>query len=57
MMAVYCISCQGGEYARRSALMDSDKHMTHLYNDAKTMYEFFLRGARVSSECLAKHLM
>uniref|UniRef100_A0A8C7GKR1 Long-chain-fatty-acid--CoA ligase n=1 Tax=Oncorhynchus kisutch TaxID=8019 RepID=A0A8C7GKR1_ONCKI len=46
------VEVPGGEYARRSALMDSDKHMTHLYNDAKTMYEFFLRGARVSSECL-----
>uniref|UniRef100_A0A8C7GJ28 Arachidonate--CoA ligase n=1 Tax=Oncorhynchus kisutch TaxID=8019 RepID=A0A8C7GJ28_ONCKI len=44
------VEVPGGEYARRSALMDSDKHMTHLYNDAKTMYEFFLRGARVSSE-------
>nr|XP_046179075.1 long-chain-fatty-acid--CoA ligase 1-like isoform X2 [Oncorhynchus gorbuscha]XP_046179076.1 long-chain-fatty-acid--CoA ligase 1-like isoform X2 [Oncorhynchus gorbuscha] len=43
------VEVPGGEYARRSALMDSDKHMTHLYNDAKTMYEFFLRGARVSN--------
>ncbi|XP_041759752.1 long-chain-fatty-acid--CoA ligase 1 isoform X3 [Coregonus clupeaformis] len=42
------VEVPGGEYARRSALMDSDKHMTHLYDDAKTMYEFFLRGARVS---------
>uniref|UniRef100_A0A8C7UDR5 Arachidonate--CoA ligase n=1 Tax=Oncorhynchus mykiss TaxID=8022 RepID=A0A8C7UDR5_ONCMY len=44
------VEVPGGEYARRSALLDSDKHLTHLYNDAKTMYEFFLRGARVSSE-------
>ncbi|XP_070994000.1 long-chain-fatty-acid--CoA ligase 1-like isoform X3 [Oncorhynchus clarkii lewisi] len=43
------VEVPGGEYARRSALLDSDKHMTHLYNDAKTMYEFFLRGARVSN--------
>ncbi|XP_064829474.1 long-chain-fatty-acid--CoA ligase 1-like [Oncorhynchus masou masou] len=43
------VEVPGGEYARRSALMDSDKHMTHMYNDAKTMYEFFLRGARVSN--------
>ncbi|KAJ8015157.1 hypothetical protein DPEC_G00023230 [Dallia pectoralis] len=43
------IEVPGGEYARRSALMDSDKHMTHLYEDAKTLYEFFLRGARVSN--------
>uniref|UniRef100_A0A8C7WEQ8 Long-chain-fatty-acid--CoA ligase n=1 Tax=Oncorhynchus mykiss TaxID=8022 RepID=A0A8C7WEQ8_ONCMY len=43
------VEVPGGEYARRSALLDSDKHLTHLYNDAKTMYEFFLRGARVSN--------
>uniref|UniRef100_A0A4W5JVE8 long-chain-fatty-acid--CoA ligase n=1 Tax=Hucho hucho TaxID=62062 RepID=A0A4W5JVE8_9TELE len=47
--ALVACMMDGGEYARRSALMDSDKHMTHLYNDAKTMYEFFLRGARVSN--------
>ncbi|XP_010896712.2 long-chain-fatty-acid--CoA ligase 1 [Esox lucius] len=44
------VEVPGGKYARRSALMDSDKHMTHLYEDAKTLYEFFLRGVRVSND-------
>ncbi|KAL0973937.1 hypothetical protein UPYG_G00213180 [Umbra pygmaea] len=43
------IEVPGGGYARRSALTESDKYLTHLYEDAKTMYEFFLRGARVSN--------
>lgn len=41
---------QGSEYARRSILQDSDTYMTYYYKDAQTMYEFFLRGLRVSSK-------
>uniref|UniRef100_A0A8C2B3X7 Long-chain-fatty-acid--CoA ligase n=1 Tax=Cyprinus carpio TaxID=7962 RepID=A0A8C2B3X7_CYPCA len=40
---------QGSEYARRSILQDSDTYMTYYYKDAQTMYEFFLRGLRVSN--------
>uniref|UniRef100_A0A3B4URB3 Long-chain-fatty-acid--CoA ligase n=1 Tax=Seriola dumerili TaxID=41447 RepID=A0A3B4URB3_SERDU len=39
----------GGDLARRSVLQKGDDHMTHLYDDGRTMYEFFLRGARVSN--------
>ncbi|TNN62289.1 Long-chain-fatty-acid--CoA ligase 1 [Liparis tanakae] len=40
----------GGERARRSALNDSDEHMTHYYNDARTLYEAFQRGLRESND-------
>uniref|UniRef100_UPI003AB08716 long-chain-fatty-acid--CoA ligase 1-like isoform X1 n=1 Tax=Centroberyx gerrardi TaxID=166262 RepID=UPI003AB08716 len=43
------VEVQGGEFARRSVLLNGDGHMTHFYDDAITMYEFFLRGARVSN--------
>nr|XP_046263078.1 long-chain-fatty-acid--CoA ligase 1-like isoform X4 [Scatophagus argus] len=43
------VEVPGGEFARRSVLLDGDSHLTYFYNDAKTMYEFFLRGARVSN--------
>lgn len=45
-----CFFHQGGDLVRRSALLNGDGHMTHFYDDAKTMYEFFLRGLRVSSK-------
>lgn len=41
---------QGGELARRSAVLNGDGYLTHFYDDARTMYEFFLRGVRVSSK-------
>ncbi|KAJ0050149.1 hypothetical protein NL108_013167 [Boleophthalmus pectinirostris] len=43
------VEVKGGGLARRSVLSDGDEPMTHFYNDAKTMYEFLLRGARVSN--------
>lgn len=45
-----CLFSQGGELARRSVLQDGDSYLTHFYDDARTMYEFFLRGKRVSSK-------
>ncbi|XP_062334527.1 long-chain-fatty-acid--CoA ligase 1a isoform X1 [Osmerus eperlanus] len=44
------VEVQGGGFARRSVLNDDDKHMTHYYSDAQTMYEVFLRGMRVSND-------
>uniref|UniRef100_A0A8C7PX73 Long-chain-fatty-acid--CoA ligase n=1 Tax=Oncorhynchus mykiss TaxID=8022 RepID=A0A8C7PX73_ONCMY len=38
----------GDGYVRRSILNNNDEHMTHYYSDARTMYEVFLRGMRVS---------
>uniref|UniRef100_A0A8C2CPF9 Arachidonate--CoA ligase n=1 Tax=Cyprinus carpio TaxID=7962 RepID=A0A8C2CPF9_CYPCA len=43
------VEVQGSRYARRSLLQDSDTYMTYYYKDAQTMYEFFLRGIRVSN--------
>uniref|UniRef100_A0A8C1G7F1 Arachidonate--CoA ligase n=1 Tax=Cyprinus carpio TaxID=7962 RepID=A0A8C1G7F1_CYPCA len=43
------VQVSGSEYARRSILQDSDTYMTYYYKDAQTMYEFFLRGLRVSN--------
>ncbi|XP_058240326.1 long-chain-fatty-acid--CoA ligase 1a isoform X1 [Hemibagrus wyckioides] len=43
------VEVEGGEYARRSVLLDSDRLMMHFYDDARTMYEVFLRGIRVSN--------
>lgn len=48
-----CFLYQGGDLARRSVLLNGDAHLTHFYDDAKTLYEFFLRGARVSSKSQA----
>uniref|UniRef100_A0A3Q0SXS3 Long-chain-fatty-acid--CoA ligase n=1 Tax=Amphilophus citrinellus TaxID=61819 RepID=A0A3Q0SXS3_AMPCI len=39
----------GGDFARRSVLLTSDSPLTHVYDDATTLYEFFLRGASVSN--------
>lgn len=43
------IEVPGGELARRSALLKGGSQLTHCYEDAKTLYEFFLRGTRVSN--------
>uniref|UniRef100_A0AAX7T0W7 Long-chain-fatty-acid--CoA ligase n=1 Tax=Astatotilapia calliptera TaxID=8154 RepID=A0AAX7T0W7_ASTCA len=43
------VEVQGGDLARRSVLLTTDSPLTHIYDDATTLYEFFLRGARVSS--------
>ncbi|XP_013767833.1 long-chain-fatty-acid--CoA ligase 1-like isoform X2 [Pundamilia nyererei] len=43
------VEVQGGDLARRSVLLTTDSPLTHIYDDATTLYEFFLRGASVSS--------
>uniref|UniRef100_A0A671W1U1 Long-chain-fatty-acid--CoA ligase n=1 Tax=Sparus aurata TaxID=8175 RepID=A0A671W1U1_SPAAU len=44
------VEVSGGELARQSVLLNRDgDHLTYFYNDARTMYEFLLRGARVSN--------
>ncbi|KAF4118913.1 hypothetical protein G5714_000964 [Onychostoma macrolepis] len=48
-LAMQSVEVQGNGYARRSILQDSDTCMTYYYKDAQTMYEFFLRGLRVSN--------
>ncbi|XP_050964575.1 long-chain-fatty-acid--CoA ligase 1a isoform X2 [Labeo rohita] len=48
-LAMQSVEVQGSGYARRSILQDSDTYMAYYYKDAQTMYEFFLRGLRVSN--------
>lgn len=43
------VEVEGGSLARRSAFANGDEHMTHMFDDARTMYEVLLRGARVSN--------
>uniref|UniRef100_A0AAR2JDZ4 Long-chain-fatty-acid--CoA ligase n=1 Tax=Pygocentrus nattereri TaxID=42514 RepID=A0AAR2JDZ4_PYGNA len=43
------VELPGGEFARRSALVDDDTLLSFYYNDATTMYECFTRGMRVSN--------
>ncbi|XP_068596383.1 long-chain-fatty-acid--CoA ligase 1-like [Brachionichthys hirsutus] len=43
------VEVPGSAMARRSLLLDGDEHLTHIYEDARTLYEFFLRGLRVSN--------
>uniref|UniRef100_A0A668AK69 Long-chain-fatty-acid--CoA ligase n=1 Tax=Myripristis murdjan TaxID=586833 RepID=A0A668AK69_9TELE len=49
-LGMQSVEMPGGEYARRSVLNESDQYMTFYYNDARTMYEVFLRGLRVSND-------
>lgn len=41
---------QGSDFVHRSALQKEDGYLTHVYEDARTMYESFIRGARISSK-------
>ncbi|XP_062250103.1 long-chain-fatty-acid--CoA ligase 1-like isoform X1 [Platichthys flesus] len=43
------VEVPGGDFARRSTLLNGAAHLSHVYDDGRTMYEFFLRGARVSN--------
>ncbi|TKS72769.1 Long-chain-fatty-acid--CoA ligase 1 [Collichthys lucidus] len=56
-LSMQSVEIPGGEFARRSVLLNGEGHLTHVYDDARTMYEFFLRGARVSSVACQQHLM
>ncbi|XP_053272574.1 long-chain-fatty-acid--CoA ligase 1a isoform X1 [Pleuronectes platessa] len=44
------VEMPGTELARRSALNETSEHMTHFYDDARTMYEVFQRGLRISQD-------
>ncbi|XP_052005722.1 long-chain-fatty-acid--CoA ligase 1-like [Xyrauchen texanus] len=48
-LRVQSVELPGGELARRSAIINGDVLLTHFYDDAKTIYECFYRGLRVSS--------
>ncbi|TRY84934.1 hypothetical protein DNTS_004025 [Danionella cerebrum] len=48
-LTMQSVEIPGNEYVRRSILMDTDTQMMYYYKDAQTLYEFFLRGLRVSN--------
>ncbi|XP_074530513.1 long-chain-fatty-acid--CoA ligase 1-like [Halichoeres trimaculatus] len=48
-LSMQSVEVPGGEFARKSVMMNGDALLTHYYDDAKTMYECLLRGARVSN--------
>uniref|UniRef100_A0A8C6L564 Long-chain-fatty-acid--CoA ligase n=1 Tax=Nothobranchius furzeri TaxID=105023 RepID=A0A8C6L564_NOTFU len=53
-LGLQSLEIPGGELARRSVLNNGDSEfLTHYYDDARTMYQMFQRGLRVSSECLS----
>ncbi|XP_015245082.1 PREDICTED: long-chain-fatty-acid--CoA ligase 1-like [Cyprinodon variegatus] len=43
------VEVPGSDFVHRSVLHEGDGFLTHLYEDARTMYESVLRGARVSN--------
>ncbi|RXM30826.1 Long-chain-fatty-acid--CoA ligase 1 [Acipenser ruthenus] len=48
-LALQSVEIEGGDYARRSVLLESDQSLAFYYNDAKTMYDIFQRGMRISN--------
>uniref|UniRef100_A0A671MBC7 Arachidonate--CoA ligase n=1 Tax=Sinocyclocheilus anshuiensis TaxID=1608454 RepID=A0A671MBC7_9TELE len=42
------VELPGGEFARRGAVLNGGPLLSHFYEDAKTIYEFFHRGLRES---------
>ncbi|MBN3281966.1 ACSL1 ligase, partial [Polyodon spathula] len=48
-LALQSVEIEGGDFARRSVLLDSDQSLAFYYSDAKTMYDIFQRGIRVSN--------
>uniref|UniRef100_A0A3P9JHW2 Long-chain-fatty-acid--CoA ligase n=1 Tax=Oryzias latipes TaxID=8090 RepID=A0A3P9JHW2_ORYLA len=53
------VEVEGEDLARRSVLSNDGSFLTHIYDDAKTMYESFLRGIKLSPSlrhaCLFEH--
>ncbi|CAH2300383.1 long-chain-fatty-acid-- ligase 1 [Pelobates cultripes] len=48
-LAMQSVEVQGSDGARRSSLLDSDEVVTYYYDDVRTIYEVFQRGAKVSN--------
>ncbi|XP_069349119.1 long-chain-fatty-acid--CoA ligase 1 isoform X3 [Eulemur rufifrons] len=48
-LSMQSVEVAGGEGARRSALLDSDKPLECFYDDVTTLYESFQRGIQVSN--------
>ncbi|XP_032079500.1 long-chain-fatty-acid--CoA ligase 1 isoform X2 [Thamnophis elegans] len=48
-LAMQSVEIEGGEYARRSALLDNDEPLVYYYDDVRTAYDIFQRGMHVSN--------
>ncbi|XP_041838935.1 long-chain-fatty-acid--CoA ligase 1a isoform X2 [Melanotaenia boesemani] len=48
-LGLQSVEIPGGEHARGSVMNENHEVMTHYYNDARTVYEVFLRGLRESN--------
>ncbi|XP_037753555.1 long-chain-fatty-acid--CoA ligase 1 isoform X2 [Chelonia mydas] len=48
-LAMQSVEVEGGEYVRRSSLLNSDELLTYYYDDVRTVYEIFQRGLEVSN--------
>lgn len=49
-LTLQSVEVPGEERARRSSLMSENEYLTYYYTDARTMYEVFHRGMRVSND-------
>ncbi|NWS19449.1 ACSL1 ligase, partial [Pachyramphus minor] len=48
-LAMQSVEVEGGEHARRSALLNSDELLVYYYDDVRTAYDIFQRGLQVSN--------
>ncbi|XP_069487601.1 long-chain-fatty-acid--CoA ligase 1 isoform X1 [Ambystoma mexicanum] len=48
-LAAQSVEVVGGEFARRSTLLDTDELLAYYYDDVRTLYEVFQRGLHISS--------
>uniref|UniRef100_A0A4W6C0Y7 Long-chain-fatty-acid--CoA ligase n=1 Tax=Lates calcarifer TaxID=8187 RepID=A0A4W6C0Y7_LATCA len=56
-LGLQSVEIPGGERARRSVLNDSDKHMTHFYNDARTIYRGVPARAQIPEDINASFIL
>ncbi|NWZ14151.1 ACSL1 ligase, partial [Agelaius phoeniceus] len=48
-LAMQSVEVEGGEHARRSALLSSNEPLSYYYDDVRTVYDIFQRGLQVSN--------
>lgn len=48
-LAMQSVEVEGGEHARRSALLSSNELLSYYYDDVRTVYDIFQRGLQVSN--------
>ncbi|NWQ63552.1 ACSL1 ligase, partial [Neopipo cinnamomea] len=48
-LAMQSVEVEGGERARRSAILNSDELLVYYYDDVRTVYDIFRRGLQISN--------